>query len=267
MINQNYDIIEEKILKFLEDYLVKSKAKGFVLGLSGGLDSAVVAVLCQKIAPLKVFMLPVASSNSKNLDDAFSLIKKFNLDYELINIEKILSSFEGVLNPDSKLRIGNIIARIRMICLYDLSAKHNSLVVGTSNKSELILGYGTIYGDLASALNPLGNLTKSEIFEFARYLKIPSCIIDKAPSADLWAGQSDEKDLGYSYAQIDKLILRANYLAKTNDVYELASLLASGKINEDLYKEFDKKLVDFINLRAKKNLFKLTKTNIAKIKE
>ena len=103
----------------------------------------------------------------------------------------------------SPLRKGNFSARMRMATLFDISAEQNALVLGTSNKSELMLGYGTLFGDLASAINPIGDMYKTEVFELARYLEVPEVIISKPPSADLWAGQSDEAELGYSYAQID----------------------------------------------------------------
>jgi NAD+ synthase len=118
----------------------------------------------------------------------------------------MLKAYEE-LNPDmDNLRRGNLSARLRMATIFDISAKQKALVLGTSNKSELMLGYGTLYGDLASALNPIGDLYKSEIYELAEYLGVPKSIIKKAPSADLWDGQSDEADLGYSYAKLDEAL-------------------------------------------------------------
>ena len=102
-----------------------------------------------------------------------------------------------------KLRIGNFSARMRMSVLYDISARDQSLVVGTSNKSELLLGYGTIFGDIACAINPIGEIYKSDEFEFARFLNVPQSILTKKPSADLWANQSDEEELGYTYKELD----------------------------------------------------------------
>lgn len=203
---ENFKLLENNLLNFLDSYLKSSGAKGFVLGLSGGLDSAVVATLCTKVAPTKALIMPTSSSNQTNLNDALELSSKLNLDYQIIDISDILASFLPFSDTNDRLRVGNIAARIRMILLYDHSSLLNALVVGTTNKSEKMLGYGTIYGDMACALNPLANIYKSDLFKFASYLGVNHKIIAKAPSADLWQNQSDESDIGYSYAQIDKLL-------------------------------------------------------------
>lgn len=203
---ENFKLLENNLLNFLDSYLKSSGAKGFVLGLSGGLDSAVVATLCTKVAPTKALIMPTSSSSQANLNDALELSSKLNLDYQIIDISDILASFLPFSDINDRLRVGNIAARIRMILLYDHSSLLNALVVGTTNKSEKMLGYGTIYGDMACALNPLANIYKSDLFKFASYLGVNSKIIAKAPSADLWQNQSDESDIGYSYAQIDKLL-------------------------------------------------------------
>lgn len=135
-----------------------------------------------------------------------------------------------------------------MNLLFDYSAQKNAVVVGTSNLSERILGYGTIYGDLACGFNPLGEITKTEIFEFAKYLKIPKNIIEKAPSADLWENQTDESDFGFTYEQIDKVIFEI-FIKKQKDAKE----------------KFDKNLVDFVLNSYKKNSFKLKMPKIARI--
>jgi NAD+ synthase len=106
----------------------------------------------------------------------------------------------------SRLRRGNVMARSRMLYLYDVSARDGRLVLGTSNKTELLLGYGTMFGDMASAVNPIGDLYKTQLFGLARHLGIPAALIDKRPSADLWEGQSDEEDLGFSYESVDQLL-------------------------------------------------------------
>ena len=129
-----------------------------------------------------------------------------------------------------------------MSVLYDISARENALVLGTGNKSEILLGYGTIFGDLACAINPIGELYKSEIFEFADYLGVPNSILTKAPSADLWEGQSDEEEFGFSYAQIDKLLY-----AHIEEHLDKEALIASG---------FEKTLIDMVLERIEKNRFK-----------
>jgi len=146
------------------------------------------------------------------------------------------------------LRMGNLSARARMCLLYDYSAKVNALVVGTSNKSERLLGYGTIYGDMACALNPIGELFKTEIYELARELGIDEKIIAKAPSADLWEGQSDEADIGYSYERLDE-VLR----------------LVQSKGEAELACEFDPKLVATVFSRMRANKFKLSQPPVASL--
>lgn len=249
---KDYKDISLKLQKFLSQYLQNSGAKNFVLGVSGGLDSAVVATLCAMIDPSKThaLIMPTSSSNSTNLKDALNLCKKLNIKHKIIEIEPIVQSFRAVIGEDlSNLRNGNLAARIRMSLLYDYSSSINALVVGTSNKSELMLGYSTIYGDLAYALNPIGELFKSEIFEFAKFLNIDEAIISKPPSADLYEGQSDEAEMGYAYSQIDKVLKE----------------IENGYLKNDLIAKFDKDIVEMVLTRMQKNKFKLTMPPIAKI--
>ncbi len=240
----------QKKIEKMQDFLHKeSKKRGFesvVFGLSGGIDSAVVGKLCVNVfgSKAKALIMPSFASNPKNTQDAVNFARSINLQYEIIDISHTLQSFVETLNlyktPDFH-RIGNISARIRMITLFDKSILHNALVIGCSNKSEIMLGYGTIFGDLACGINPIGGLFKSEIFTLAKKLDIPSYIISKKPSADLYAGQSDEGDLGYSYSDIDKILkqIQKGASAKT--------LIDSG---------FNKKFVESIFRRVKKNAFK-----------
>jgi NAD+ synthase len=153
---------------------------------------------------------------------------------------------------EDKLRIGNFSARMRMSVLYDISSRERSLVVGTSNKSELLLGYGTIFGDIACAINPIGQMYKSDEFDFARFLGVTDAIVNKAPSADLWEGQSDENELGYSYKQMDDVLKVMVDEGKSKD-----ELLALG---------FEEKLIDMLDYRIKANAFKGKLPTIANIK-
>ena len=249
----NFANLEKELLVFLESSLKKTKQKNFIVGISGGLDSAVVSALCAKVKGAKTLgvIMPTKFSNSKNLNDAISHCDKFKIPFEIIQIQPFIDEFLKISPNASKLEIGNFTARIRMNLLFDYSAKNHGVVVGTSNLSERLLGYGTIYGDMACAFNPIGEIFKTEIFEFAKFLKIDNEIIKKAPSADLWEGQSDEKDLGYSYKNLDR-VLKKIYDKKAN--------------LKDLKAEFGDEIVKFALNRIKTNKFKLIQPKIAKVR-
>ena len=244
--------IKQNLISFLKEEVLKTGLKKITLGLSGGLDSAVVAVLCKEVFDdnLNCVLMPSQFSSKASIDDAVELCKKFDIKYEIVSIEPMLSAYLKNMQ-ESSLRIGNFSARLRMSVLYDISARENSLVVGTSNKSELLLGYGTIFGDLACALNPIGNLYKSDLFEFAKYLGVNDSIVNKAPSADFFEGQSDEADLGYSYAKIDSLLKKMIDENRSKD-----ELLALG---------FEDEFIEDIKKRVKINEFKRKLPIIAKI--
>jgi NAD+ synthase len=248
---KNWQLVEKYLVKFLQNEVYKTGLKNVVVGLSGGLDSAVVAVLCKKAFGdnLHTVMMPSQFSSQSSLDDANKLCKEFDISTQVVSIEPLLKSY---INENmSNLRIGNFSARMRMSILFDISAQNSALVIGTSNKSELLLGYGTIFGDLASAINPIGDIYKSELFEFAKYLNITKEIISKPPSADLWDGQSDEADLGYTYAQIDEV---------------LRELIEDRQSKDDVIKNgFEEKLVDMILKRVFQNQFKRKMPVIAKL--
>ncbi|MEA1920061.1 MAG: NAD+ synthase [Campylobacterota bacterium] len=246
-----YAQISDYLIRFLHDEVHKTSLENVVVGLSGGIDSAVVAVLAQHAFGEKLLCVKMPShySSQNSLDDADTLVKKFDIVAVTKSIETLLRSYEAT--DMSPLRIGNFSARMRMATLFDVSADQNALVLGTSNKSELMLGYGTLFGDLASAINPIGDLYKTEVFELARYLEVPNVIIDKPPSADLWAGQSDEEELGYTYAQLDAVLKRY--------VEERYS-------RDELIKEnFDEEMVDMIISRIYRNQFKRRMPVIAKL--
>ncbi len=210
----------EKIVKFIQTYFKEAGFTNAVLGISGGIDSAVVcALLVKALGKENVygFSLPCGIQSDKN--DANLIGGTFEILYETINIKKIVDSIKYTLNYQTKDKIseGNIKARARMIVLYDMSSFHNALVVGTGNKTELMLGYFTHFGDGACALEPIGGLYKTEVKELAKYLGVPQSIIDKPPSAGLWDGQTDEDELGATYEQIDEcleMIIEDNIQAK-----------------------------------------------------
>jgi NAD+ synthase len=246
---KKWELIEKFLVKFIQEEITKTGLKKGICGLSGGIDSAVVAVLAKKALRdnFKAFLLPSQFSSKSSVDDAIKLCEKFDIDYETISIAPLLNAYR----IDDKVRFGNFSARMRMAVLYDKSAELGALVIGTSNKSELLLGYGTLFGDLASALNPIGDLYKTEIFEFAEYLGVVEEIINKPPSADLWEGQSDEKELGYSYARIDPV---------------LEDFVDNRATKEELLKKYDKNLVEFVINKIYFNQFKRKMPIIAKLK-
>ncbi len=197
------------ISRFLQEELEKTGLDGFVVGLSGGVDSAVAAALAAKaVGVKKVFCaaMPHEKSNPSSAGDAMKMASLFGLPLERVDITPMVESY---FKPDQKathLRRGNFMARVRMAVLFDLSMQRRSLVLGTSNKTELLLGYGTWYGDMASSLNPIGDLYKAQVWQMARYLNLPEEIINKPPSADLWPGQTDEGEMGLTYAEADAVL-------------------------------------------------------------
>lgn len=239
----NYKKIKEQMIEFLRNEVNKAGFNKAIVAISGGLDSAIVAVLCKEAfgKNMQGVLLPSQYSSNSSISDAEILCKEFNIDYEIISIEPMISGYLKNME-NNKMRIGNFSARMRMSVLYDQSAKYNSLVVGTSNKSEILLGYGTLYGDTACAINPIGNMYKSDEFGFAEFLQIPKEIIDKKPSADLWEGQSDEEELGYSYKMIDLALKELYDKNRSKD--------------EVLLNGFDEELIDMVIKRKESNEFK-----------
>ena len=205
----DYGIVEDILKAFLVNEIRKFGFNSIVLGLSGGIDSAVVCELAVRALGadnVLALMMPYASSSPDSLEHAELMIRKLGIRAEEVPITPVVDAFFSTVPSDQLLRRGNIMARTRMVFLYDVSARDGRLVAGTSNKTELLLGYGTMFGDMASAVNPIGDLYKTQIRGLARHLGIPEELIVKAPSADLWEGQSDEDDLGFSYEAVDLLL-------------------------------------------------------------
>ena len=205
----DYGIVEDILKAFLVNEICKFGFSSVVLGLSGGIDSAVVCELAVRALGadnVLAIKMPYASSSPESLEHAELMIRKLSIRAEEVSITPVVEAFFSTLPSDQLLRRGNIMARTRMIFLYDISARDGRLVAGTSNKTELLLGYGTMFGDMASAVNPVGDLYKTQIRGLARHLGIPEALIVKAPSADLWEGQSDEEELGFSYESVDLLL-------------------------------------------------------------
>jgi len=248
-------IFIKQSVRFLQKKLAQINANKAIVGLSGGIDSAVVALLCKMAFGENLLALALPSTNSSiiNLDDA----KKFAKEFDITLYECSLALYEQAYNTQhlnsSAMRVGNFCARVRMALLYDMANKYNGVVIGTSNKSELMLGYGTIFGDLACAFNPIGSLLKTDIFILAKALGVPQYIINKSPSADLYHNQTDEKEFGFSYSDIDMLLreICAIYGDFRNITkYEYIKKKAFIK------RGFDELLVRMVVGKIKANLFK-----------
>lgn len=203
------ELVTNVLKRFLEQEVTKTGFSKVIFGLSGGIDSAVVAYLCARAFPAKnihAVLMPYRTSSPQSVAHAQMIVDELGINSETRDISTVVDAFFANEKGADQLRRGNRMARERMCLLYDLSQKHHAMVIGTSNKTELLLGYGTIFGDLASAINPIGDLYKTQIWQLAEYLGVPREIIEKPPSADLWEGQTDEQEIGYSYNVIDILL-------------------------------------------------------------
>lgn len=193
--------IREEVKKFGLDRVV--------FGLSGGIDSSLVAFLAAEAMGAEnvyAYNLPYKTSVPESEKHARHVAETLKIHFEIIPITPMIDSYFEKFPEADLARRGNKMARERMTILYDHSARLSGLVLGTSNKSELLLGYSTLHGDMASALHPIGDLYKSQVRLLAHELQVPQVIIDKKPSADLWQGQTDEEDLGFSYSEVDELL-------------------------------------------------------------
>lgn len=212
--------IKSFLVSFLKEQIQKAGFNKAVIGLSGGVDSAVSTFLAIEALGKEnvlTIVMPYKTSSPKSLEDAQELIKITGVPSIKVDITPIVDNFQKIEPTMDKIRLGNVMARVRMIILYDFSAKIKALVIGTSNKTEILLGYGTVFGDTACAINPLGDLYKTQVWELAKELSIPQNIITKKPTADLWIGQTDEDELGFSYNDVDKLLVEMIDDAKTDE--------------------------------------------------
>jgi NAD+ synthase len=205
----NTDQVRATLVSFLREEFRNASFARAVLGLSGGVDSAVVATLAAEALGkehLLTVMMPYRTSSPASRADAELVARWLGVRSELVDISPMVDAFAAASPGIDQLRKGNVMARCRMIVLYDLSAREKALVLGTGNRTETLLGYGTLYGDTACALNPLGNLYKTQVWQLARALGLPEEIVAKKPSADLWEGQTDEGEMGLAYLEVDRLL-------------------------------------------------------------
>jgi len=203
--------LAEKILTgFIHSEITRTGMTRAVLGLSGGLDSALACALAARaLGPENVLAIrmPYKTSSADSLDHAQLMIDQTGVQSMTVPISGMADALIEQFPTMDGVRRGNIMARCRMVVLFDQSADFKGLVVGTGNKTEILLGYSTIYGDSACALNPLGDLYKTQVRQLSRAMGLPEAIIAKPPSADLWAGQTDEGELGFTYEQVDRLLV------------------------------------------------------------
>jgi len=250
----NTTIVRELLVRFIKDQTTNAGFTKAVIGISGGVDSAVSAALASEaLGKENVLgvMIPYRTSNPKSVEDAKLVIRATGIQSELVDITRMVDGYCEENKITDSLRRGNVMARMRMIVLYDLSAREKALVIGTSNKTEILIGYGTQHGDLASAINPVGDLYKSQIWQLAEALGVPKPVIEKAPSADLWEGQTDEKEMGVTYAKLDALL------------YEMIDERHSDE--ELIQMDFDVSLIKRIRVTIQKNQFKRRPPVIAKV--
>ena len=205
----NTDLARQILTGFIRTEITRVGFQRALVGLSGGVDSTLscfLAVEALGVENVLAVRMPYKTSSPDSLEHAQQVIDQLGVQAVTIPITDMADGLISQFPEMDNVRRGNILARMRMIVLYDQSIVFGGLVVGTGNKTEILLGYSTLYGDSACALNPLGDLYKTQLRQMARELQVPQVIIDKAPTADLWAGQTDEGELGFTYAEVDKLL-------------------------------------------------------------
>ena len=252
----NTRLLRQILVAFIRNEVLKTGLARVVVGLSGGVDSALSAMLAAEALGAKnvlAVLMPYKSSSPDSQTHAELVVHKSGIESLLVDITpQIDCYFERFPEADARRR-GNKMARERMTILYDQSMRWSALVLGTSNKTELLLGYGTLHGDMASALNPLGDLYKTQVWALSEALGVPEVIVAKEPSADLWTGQTDEGELGFSYREVDKLL----YLM-VDQRYTKVELTAAG---------FPERFIDDIAARIMNSQFKRRLPVIAKVSQ
>ncbi|WP_067930761.1 NAD+ synthase [Alicyclobacillus kakegawensis] len=254
----NTDLTVATLTAFIREETEKAGFQRVVLGLSGGIDSALAAYLAVRALGAKrvqAVLMPYKTSSPASLGDARAVVDDLGLPSLVVpvtaQVDAYFDMMDDLVGPSTPLRRGNKMARERMSILFDLSAHLGALVLGTSNKTELLLGYGTQFGDMASALNPIGDLYKCQVRQLAAAVGVPKAILDKAPSADLWQDQTDEKELGFTYDDADEIL------------YQLVDQRMS--VRELVELGYDEELVRRLAERVRRNQYKRRTPLIAKV--
>ena len=244
-LNINTEEVKKNAVEFIRTFLDQVGFGKLVIGLSAGIDSALSCFLAVEAVGKENVLgirIPYETSSQASLDDAQKVIDQLGIHSKTIDITQYSKPFIDTIPENESVRRGNVMARTRMIVLYDQSNEFNGLVIGTGNKTEILLGYSTQYGDSACALNPLGDLYKDQVVQLAKYMGVPKSIIEKAPSADLWEGQTDEDELGFTYEKVDKF-----YYYLIDKGYSHSQLVEKG---------FEEEFINDVLHRIKVNQFK-----------
>jgi len=250
----NTELARTILIGFIRTEITRAGFTKGLLGLSGGLDSALACYLAaEALGPENVLAvrMPYRTSSPESLEHAQMVIDATGVQSLTFPITDMVEPLFNRFPDASQLRRGNAMARARMIVLYDQSEAFRGLVIGTGNKTEILLGYTTLFGDSANALNPIGDLYKTQVRELSRALGVPEVIVAKPPSADLWVGQTDEGELGYTYADVDKLLFLL-----VDQRYSPQDCVEAG---------FDEKFVRAVVERVRRNHFKRILPPIAKV--
>ena len=249
------ETVRRILVDFIRTEVTRAGFRRAVVGVSGGVDSALVCFLtAEALGPENVLALrmPYKTSSPESLAHAQLVIEKTGVQSRTVDITPMVDAYlERYAQDADRVRRGNVMARMRMIVLYDHSAAFGGLVVGTGNKTEILLGYSTLYGDAAYALNPIGDLYKTQVWQLAEAVGVPDVIVKKAPSADLWVGQTDEDELGFSYRLADQILYRL-----VDERYTPEEVIAQG---------FPAEVVWAIVERVRRNHYKRVMPPIAKL--
>ncbi len=250
----NAELVAAILCRFIRNEIGRAGFKRAVVGLSGGIDSSVVTFLAAKaLGPENALAvtMPYKTSSEETRRDSRAVIEQLGVQTVEVPISDAIDAYFAQFPDASQMRLANKCARERMTVLYDQSAAFNALVAGTSNKSELLLGYGTQFGDMASAVNPIGDLYKTQLYPLAAHLGVPEAILGKTPTGDLWVGQTDEDELGFSYAEVDRMLV-----LMVDRRWRRSELIRAG---------FEEKFVDRVAAMIRRNHYKRRMPVIAKL--